>query len=167
MQRTIEDMHLSQVLVVPGLATTLYSCHSGFECDSIETHLNDQCALVLPSGSEVPFANGTGPAGRRTVSNRYQTSATAVRRVTDVPTVLPSLIFDFVPGTPPSWSWKVYVLHGHTPYAKNVTFSVLLLENRIITRPLTGPFTLCILVVSTRPGHQYIAPGTANAPRTR
>ena len=60
MQRTIEDMHLSQVLVVPGLATTLFSCHSAFECDSIETHLNDKRALVLPSGSEVHFADGTG-----------------------------------------------------------------------------------------------------------
>jgi hypothetical protein len=37
---------------------------------------------------------------------RYRKSATAVRRVTltDVPTVLPSSIFDFVPGTSPSWS---------------------------------------------------------------
>ena len=46
---------------------------------------------------------------------RYQKSATAVRGATDVPTVLPSLIFDFVPGTPPSWSPKVCTLHGRTP----------------------------------------------------
>ena len=36
--------------------------------------------------------------------------------VTDVPVALPSSIFDFVPGTPPSWSWKVYVLHRRTLY---------------------------------------------------
>ena len=29
---------------------------------------------------------------------------------------LPSLIFDFVPRTPPSWSWKVWALHGRTLY---------------------------------------------------
>ena len=34
--------------------------------------------------------------------NRYRKSPTAVRRVRDVPTVLPSSIFDFVPGTSPS-----------------------------------------------------------------
>ena len=47
--------------------------------------------------------------------NRYRKSATAAPSVTDVPVALPSLIFDFVLGTSPSWSLKVCVLHGHTP----------------------------------------------------
>ena len=49
---------------------------------------------------------------------RYRKSATAVRRVTDAPTVLPSSIFDFVLGTSPSWSSKVCTLHGRTLYKK-------------------------------------------------
>ena len=66
-------------------------------------------------------ADGRAECGKRGTSwgpsrYRYRKSATAVRRVTDVPTVLPSSIFDFVPGTSPSWSSKVCVLHGHTPY---------------------------------------------------
>ena len=55
-----------------------------------------------------------GPAGSSRY--RYRKSATAVRRVTDVPTVLPSSIFYFVPGTSPSWSSKVCVSDGRTPY---------------------------------------------------
>jgi len=66
-------------------------------------------------------ADGRAECGKRRTSwgpsrYRYRKSATAVRRVTDVPTVLPSSIFDFVLGTSPSWSPKVCVLHGHTPY---------------------------------------------------
>ena len=34
---------------------------------------------------------------------RYRKSATAAPSVTDVPVALPSSIFDFVPGTSPSW----------------------------------------------------------------
>ena len=47
--------------------------------------------------------------------NRHRKSATAAPSVTDVPVALPSLIFDFVLGTSPSWSPKVYALHGRTP----------------------------------------------------
>ena len=70
-------------------------------------------------------ADGRAECGKRGTSwgssrNRYRKSATAVRRVTDVPTVLPSLIFDFVPGTSPSWSLKVCTLHGRTPYPATV-----------------------------------------------
>ena len=46
---------------------------------------------------------------------RYRKSATAAPSVTDVPVALPSSIFDFVPGTSPSWSSKVWALHGRTP----------------------------------------------------
>ena len=46
---------------------------------------------------------------------RYRKSATAAPSVTDVPVALPSSIFDFVPGTSPSWSPKVCTLHGRTP----------------------------------------------------
>ena len=48
--------------------------------------------------------------------NRFQKSATEVTCLRDVPRSLPSSIFDFVPGTPPSWSPKVWVLHGRTLY---------------------------------------------------
>ena len=66
-------------------------------------------------------ADGRAESGKRGTSwgpsrYRYRKSATAVRRVTDVPTVLPSSIFNFVPGTSPSWSSKVCTLHGRTPY---------------------------------------------------
>ena len=57
---TAEDMHLSNVLVVPGLATTLFSCHAAYEHDGISTHLNASRCLGLPSGASVPFADGTG-----------------------------------------------------------------------------------------------------------
>ena len=68
-------------------------------------------------------ADGRAECGKRRISwgpsrYRYRKSATAVRRVTDVPTVLPSSIFNFVPGTSPSWSSKVCTLHGRTPYVK-------------------------------------------------
>ena len=38
-----------------------------------------------------------------------------------MPTVLPSSIFDFVLGTSPSWSPKVYALHSRTPYSAEST----------------------------------------------
>jgi hypothetical protein len=64
-------------------------------------------------------ADGRAECGKRGTSWRpavplrlYRKSATAraVRRVTDVPTVLPSSNFNFVPGTSPSWSPKVCTL---------------------------------------------------------
>ena len=64
-------------------------------------------------------ADGRTECGKRRTSwgpsrYRYRKSATAVQRVTDVPTVLPSSIFDFVPGTSPSWSPK-YVFQTAGP----------------------------------------------------
>ena len=66
-------------------------------------------------------ADGRAECGKRRTSwgpsrYPYRKSASAVRRVTDVPTVLPSSIFDFVPGTSPSWSPKVCVSDGRTLY---------------------------------------------------
>ena len=65
-------------------------------------------------------ADGRAECGKRRTSwgpsrYRYRKSATAVASVTDVPSRLPSSIFYLRPRTPPSWSWKVCVLHGHTP----------------------------------------------------
>ena len=64
-------------------------------------------------------ADGRAECGKRGTSwgpsrYRYRKSATAAPSVTDVPVALPSLIFDFVLGTSPSWSPKVYALHGRT-----------------------------------------------------
>ena len=64
-------------------------------------------------------ADGRAECGKRRTSwgsnrNRYRKSATAAPSVTDVPVALPSSIFDFVPGTSPSCSLKVYALHGRT-----------------------------------------------------
>ena len=66
-------------------------------------------------------ADGRAECGKRGTSwgpsrNRFRKSATAVASVTDVPSRLPSSIFDFVLGTSPSWSLKVWALHGRTPY---------------------------------------------------
>ena len=47
---------------------------------------------------------------------RYRKSATVTTSPPDVPVALPSSIFDFVPGTSPSWSSKVCTLHGRTLY---------------------------------------------------
>ena len=47
---------------------------------------------------------------------RYRKSATVTTSPPDVPVSLPSSIFDFVPGTSPSWSPKVCVSDGRTPY---------------------------------------------------
>ena len=67
-------------------------------------------------------ADGRAECGKRGTSwgpsrYRYRKSATAAPSVTDVPVALPSLIFDFVLGTSPSWSPKVYALHGRTLYS--------------------------------------------------
>ena len=50
-------MHLSGVLVVPGLTQRLFSCRHGFEFDQIRTELNESRVLVLPGGKRVPFSN--------------------------------------------------------------------------------------------------------------
>ena len=55
--------------------------------------------------------------------NRFQKSATEVTCLRDVPRSLPSSIFDFVPGTPPSWSPKVYTVKGHGEVTSEVRFS--------------------------------------------
>ena len=66
-------------------------------------------------------ADGRAECGKRGTSwrpsrYRYRKSATVTTSPPDVPVSLPSSIFDFVPGASPSWSSKVCVLHGHTPY---------------------------------------------------
>lgn len=50
------NLHLSNVLVVPGLSQRLFSCKHGFEKDGISTHLNNALVLALPSGERVPFS---------------------------------------------------------------------------------------------------------------
>ena len=70
-------------------------------------------------------ADGRAECGKRGTSwgpsrYRYRKSATAAPSVTDVPVALPSSIFDFVPGTSPSWSPKVCTLHGRTPYLYSI-----------------------------------------------
>ena len=70
---------LTGVLVVPGLAADLFSCHSGFHADGIKTYLNDERYLELPTGERVDFADGTG--------KRYQIEqamATGDKRSADV-----------------------------------------------------------------------------------
>ena len=51
-------MTLTDVLVVPGLKTDLFSCNAAFECDGIRSYFNDERRLVLPDGGEVSFAEG-------------------------------------------------------------------------------------------------------------
>jgi hypothetical protein len=46
---------LLNVLVVPGIASRLFSCRWGFELDGIRTKLNSECCLLLPDGSHTPF----------------------------------------------------------------------------------------------------------------
>ena len=47
---------LTLVYVVPGIATSLFSCKHGIEFDQIGTELNGQLCLTLPTGDErVPF----------------------------------------------------------------------------------------------------------------
>ena len=64
-------------------------------------------------------ADGRAECGKPGISwgpnrNRYRKSATDITSPLDVPVSLPSSIFDFVPGTSPSWSPKVLALHGRT-----------------------------------------------------
>ena len=65
-------------------------------------------------------ADGRAECGKRgtwgSSRYRYRKSATAAPSVTNVPVALPSSIFDFVPGTSPSLSLKVWALHSRTPY---------------------------------------------------
>ena len=60
-------------------------------------------------------ADGRAECGKRRTSwgpsrYRYRKSATVTTSPPDVPVSLPSSIFDFVPGTSPSWSPKVYYM---------------------------------------------------------
>ena len=64
-------------------------------------------------------ADGRAECGKRRTSwgpsrYRYRKSATVTTSPPDVPVSLPSSIFDFVPGTSPSWSPKVCVSDGRT-----------------------------------------------------
>ena len=57
-ERHATTMILTDVLVVPGLSTDLYSCNSGFYNDGIRTMLNDDRFLQLPDGGRVEFDAG-------------------------------------------------------------------------------------------------------------
>ena len=90
-----------------------------------ESHQSMASSAILPSmdscNGGCRRADGRAECGKRGTSwgpsrNRFRKSATAVASVTDVPSRLPSSIFDFVPGTSPSWSLKVCVSDGRTPY---------------------------------------------------
>jgi transposase InsO family protein len=48
-------MRLSNVYVVPGIASRLFSCRWGFERDNIGTLLDADLCLTLPTGESVPF----------------------------------------------------------------------------------------------------------------
>jgi hypothetical protein len=48
-------MTLTNVLVVPGIASRLFSCRWGYERDGINTQLNFECCLFLPDGTRIPF----------------------------------------------------------------------------------------------------------------
>ena len=52
---SVESMRLTNVLVVPQIACSLFSCSSAFKRDGIRTYLNAARNLVLPSGSCVNF----------------------------------------------------------------------------------------------------------------
>ena len=51
-------MILTDVLVVPGLNTDLFSCNAAFEHDGIRSYFNDERHLVLPDGGKVSFVEG-------------------------------------------------------------------------------------------------------------
>ena len=51
-------MRLSEVLVVPGLNTDLFSCNAAFENDGIRSYFNDERYLELADGGRVHFADG-------------------------------------------------------------------------------------------------------------
>jgi hypothetical protein len=51
-------MTLTDVLVVPGLNTDLFSCNAAFERDGIRSYFNDERHLVLPDGGKVTFVEG-------------------------------------------------------------------------------------------------------------
>jgi transposase InsO family protein len=54
---TCTSIALSNVFVVPGIASRLFSCRWGYEHDGIETLLNSDRCLSLPNGIRVPFIN--------------------------------------------------------------------------------------------------------------
>ena len=57
MRYAVETMHLTNVLVVPDMACSLFSCASAFVRDGIQTHLNSDRRLVLPFGAHVNFTS--------------------------------------------------------------------------------------------------------------
>ena len=58
LRHAVETMHLTNVLVVPDMnMCNLFSCASAYKNDGIQTHLNSDRHLVLPSGAHVDFAS--------------------------------------------------------------------------------------------------------------
>ena len=68
-------MTLTDVLVVPGLNTDLFSCTAAFERDGIRSYFNDERHLVLPDGGKVTFVEGGHR--RKSLIKYHQTRADA------------------------------------------------------------------------------------------
>jgi transposase InsO family protein len=68
-------MTLTDVLVVPGLNTDLFSCNAAFERDGIRSYFNDERHLVLPDGGKVTFVEGGHR--RKSLIKYHQTRADA------------------------------------------------------------------------------------------
>ena len=101
-------------------------------------------------------ADGRAECGKRGTSwgpnrNSFRKSATVTTWGRNVPVSLPSSIFDFVLGTSPSWSPKVYALHSRTLYLFEKTrvqcaVRKIMRENTdtaYVDTPLTGE-AMCI-----------------------
>ncbi|KOO32872.1 hypothetical protein Ctob_016701, partial [Chrysochromulina tobinii] len=72
---TVRDtvMHLTDVLVVPGLNTDLFSCNAAFDKDGIRSYFNDEKYLELEDGGRVHFAAGHDT--RKSIVSYHRASA--------------------------------------------------------------------------------------------
>ena len=83
----------------------------------VSSAIHGWIAKRLPiAPTAVRNAENGGPAGGRAVTAIENPRPSITTSPPDVPVSLPSSIFNFVPGTSPSWSPKVYVSDGRTPY---------------------------------------------------
>ena len=57
LHHAVETMVLTNVLVVTDMKCNLFSCASANKNDGIQTHLNSDRHIVLPSGAHINFAN--------------------------------------------------------------------------------------------------------------
>ena len=72
-------MHLTDVLVVPGLNTDLFSCNAAFLNDGIRSYFNDERYLELEDGGRVHFADG-GDVRKNIVQYHRACAATTIPR---------------------------------------------------------------------------------------